>query len=74
MNQLTCLISINSTSPADYEKAKELLLSVRPYIRYFHSSKYMNDIANGDHLRGGVGYSGGFYRFGNIAKVTGNGG
>lgn len=62
----------NSTNPADYEKAKELLLSVRPYIRYFHSSKYMNDIANGD-ICVAVGYSGSFYQFGNIAKDAGNG-
>lgn len=61
----------NSTSPADYEKAKELLLSVRPYIRYFHSSKYMNDIANGD-ICVAVGYSGSFYQFGNIAKDAPN--
>ncbi|WP_195175301.1 polyamine ABC transporter substrate-binding protein [Mesorhizobium sp. INR15] len=38
----------HSTDPADLAKAEALLVSVRPYIRYFHSSKYINDLANGD--------------------------
>nr|WP_256260838.1 polyamine ABC transporter substrate-binding protein [Shewanella sp. NIFS-20-20] len=38
----------NSTSKADYKKAGELLTSVRPYVRYFHSSKFVTDLANGD--------------------------
>lgn len=29
-------------------KAQDKLLEVRPYMRYFHSSKYINDLANGD--------------------------
>lgn len=46
-----------STDPADFEKAAELLLSVRPYVRYFHSSQYINDLANGD-ICVAVGFSG----------------
>ncbi|MGL4472930.1 MAG: polyamine ABC transporter substrate-binding protein, partial [Shewanella sp.] len=38
----------NSTSRADYQKAGDLLASVRPYVRYFHSSKFVTDLANGD--------------------------
>ncbi|WP_426415469.1 extracellular solute-binding protein [Aestuariirhabdus sp. LZHN29] len=47
----------NSTNKADYEAATELLLSVRPYITYFHSSKYISDLANGD-ICVAVGWSG----------------
>lgn len=41
-------LSPNSTNPDDYEKAAEVLLKVRPYITYFHSSRYISDLANGD--------------------------
>lgn len=36
----------NSTNPDDYKKAEAQLLKVRPYITYFHSSKYISDLAN----------------------------
>lgn len=38
----------NSISAADYQKAEELMMSIRPYITYFHSSRYITDLANGD--------------------------
>ena len=39
----------NSQNPKDYqEQSTELFKNVRPYIQYFHSSKYINDLANGD--------------------------
>ncbi|WP_417675679.1 polyamine ABC transporter substrate-binding protein [Roseibium sp.] len=38
----------DSKDPADIEKAGELLKSVRPYIQKFHSSEYINALANGD--------------------------
>ncbi|MEX5542081.1 polyamine ABC transporter substrate-binding protein [Pseudomonas poae] len=38
----------NSINPADYKKAEEKLLKVRPYVTYFHSSKYISDLANGN--------------------------
>ncbi len=47
----------NSEDSADLDKATELLLAVRPHIRYFHSSQYINDLANGD-ICVSVGYSG----------------
>jgi putrescine transport system substrate-binding protein len=36
----------NSTRPEDYKAAADLILSVRPYIRNFDSSEYMNGLAN----------------------------
>lgn len=47
----------NSTAKADLDAATELLQKVRPHIRYFHSSQYINDLANGD-LCVAHGYSG----------------
>jgi putrescine transport system substrate-binding protein len=47
----------NSTAKADLDAATALLQKVRPYIRYFHSSQYINDLANGD-LCVAHGYSG----------------
>ncbi|QJT32455.1 polyamine ABC transporter substrate-binding protein [Aeromonas media] len=38
----------NSHDPADLKRAEEQLLKVRPYVTYFHSSKYIGDLANGD--------------------------
>src|SRR5690606_24517196 len=42
---------------SDLEAAEELYASVRPYIRYFHSSQYISDLANGEVCLS-VGYSG----------------
>jgi putrescine transport system substrate-binding protein len=36
----------NSTDPRDFKAAETLLLKVRPYIRSFDSSEYMNGLAN----------------------------
>ncbi|MBB6153719.1 putrescine transport system substrate-binding protein [Pseudomonas sp. JAI115] len=38
----------NSTNADDYQKAQELLLKIRPYIRYFNSGKLPQELANGD--------------------------
>lgn len=38
----------DSKDPKVLEKAEEHLLKIRPYIRKFHSSQYINDLANGD--------------------------
>ena len=38
----------NSQKPEDLQKAAELLEKLRPYIRKFDSSEYINDLANGD--------------------------
>jgi len=47
----------NTTDPKDFDAAVELFRKVRPYIKYFHSSQYINDLANGD-LCVAQGYSG----------------
>jgi putrescine transport system substrate-binding protein len=36
----------NSTKPEDFKAAERLILAVRPYIRAFDSSEYMNGLAN----------------------------
>ena len=38
----------HSHDPADYKKAEQALLKIRPYIQYFHASKYISDLANGN--------------------------
>ena len=62
----------NSSNPKDYVKAEALLMKIRPSITYFHSSKYMADIANGD-ICVAVGYSGSFSQAANRAREAKNG-
>jgi putative spermidine/putrescine transport system substrate-binding protein/putrescine transport system substrate-binding protein len=38
----------HSHEPEDYKKAEQLLLKIRPYVQYFHASKYISDLANGN--------------------------
>ncbi len=38
----------NSTKQADLEKAAELVSKVRPFVRKFHSSEYLNALATGE--------------------------
>jgi putrescine transport system substrate-binding protein len=38
----------NSESPEDLAAAEEILRKVRPYVRYFHSSQHVNDLASGE--------------------------
>ena len=38
----------NSKNPDDYKKAEQKFLAVRPFVTYFHSSKYIADLANGE--------------------------
>ena len=47
----------NSTNLADYHDATALLMKARPYVRKFHSSEYIDALANGD-ICVAVGYSG----------------
>ncbi|WP_158891784.1 MULTISPECIES: polyamine ABC transporter substrate-binding protein [unclassified Pseudomonas] len=47
----------DSQDPTEIKAAEELFLKVRPYITYFHSSKYISDLANGN-VCVAVGYSG----------------
>jgi putrescine transport system substrate-binding protein len=47
----------NSESPDDLAAAEALLMSIRPYVRYFNSSQYIDDLGNGEVCLS-VGYSG----------------
>jgi putrescine transport system substrate-binding protein len=47
----------NSKDPKDYAAATDLLLKARPYVRKFHSSEYIDALANGD-ICVAIGYSG----------------
>ena len=38
----------NTTKEADYQKAADLMLKIRPYVRKFHSSEYLNALASGE--------------------------
>ncbi len=38
----------NSESDADLAAAERVLRAIRPYVRYVHSSRYIDDLANGD--------------------------
>lgn len=38
----------NSESPLDLKAAEAVLLSIRPFVRYIHSSRYIADLANGE--------------------------
>ena len=37
-----------SERPEDLAAAEAMLLKIRPFVRYFHSSQYINDLANGE--------------------------
>jgi len=50
-------LDANSENPDDLAKAEALLNSVKPYIRYFHSSQYIDDLGNGE-ICVALGYSG----------------
>lgn len=47
----------NSKDPAVIKKAEPVLKAIRPFISKFHSSQYINDLANGD-ICIAVGWSG----------------
>ncbi|WP_416194853.1 polyamine ABC transporter substrate-binding protein [Pseudomonas sp. CCC3.1] len=62
----------HSKNPEDYKKAEALLLKVRPYISYFHSSKYTSDLANGN-ICVAVGFSGDILQAATRAKEANHG-
>jgi putrescine transport system substrate-binding protein len=59
-------------SKAALERAAATVLAVRPHIRYFHSSQYINDLANGD-ICVAHGYSGDILQARDRAIEAGNG-
>ncbi|MCZ0753195.1 polyamine ABC transporter substrate-binding protein [Aeromonas enteropelogenes] len=62
----------NSHEPADIKKAEAQLLKVRPYVAYFHSSKYIGDLANGD-ICVAAGFSGDILQAAARAEEAGKG-
>lgn len=60
----------NSENAADYEKAEARLLEIRPHVRYFHSSRYITDLANGD-ICVAAGYSGDMLQAADRAEEAG---
>ncbi len=62
----------NSPNQEDLEKAQELYLKIRPNIRKFHSSEYINALANGD-ICMAVGYSGDIFQARDRAEQAGQG-
>ncbi len=61
-----------SRDPEDLERAASAVTAIRPYIRKFHSSQYINDLANGD-LCVAWGYSGDVIQARNRAREAKNG-
>jgi putrescine transport system substrate-binding protein len=51
-------LDLNTHRPEDVAAAEALLSRVRPYVRYFHSSQYVNDLASGE-VCVSIGWSGG---------------
>ncbi|MFC3913358.1 extracellular solute-binding protein [Pseudaeromonas sharmana] len=62
----------NSTDVADYKAAGAVLSTLRPYITYFHSSQYINDLANGD-ICVAIGWSGDVMQAAARAEEANNG-
>ena len=61
-----------SREQPDLDKAADAVLAIRPYVRKFHSSQYINDLANGD-LCVAFGYSGDMIQARNRAAQAKNG-
>ncbi len=62
----------NSTKAEDLEKAEAALMAVRPYVRYFNSSQYLSDIANGE-ICVAVSFSGDAFIAADRAAAAGSG-
>ncbi|KZL04581.1 Putrescine-binding periplasmic protein precursor [Pseudovibrio axinellae] len=62
----------DSHDKADLDKAAELLKTIRPYIQKFHSSEYINALANGD-ICLAIGWSGDVFQARDRAAEADNG-
>lgn len=62
----------NTTKPEDFQKVEDLLMKIRPYIKKFHSSEYINALANGDACMA-LGWSGDILQAGSRANDAKNG-
>lgn len=61
-----------TSDKAELEKAAETLMAVRPYVRYFNSSQYLSDIANGE-ICVAVSFSGDAFIAADRAAAAGSG-
>jgi putrescine transport system substrate-binding protein len=62
----------NTNKTEDLEKAAKVLESIRPYVQKFHSSEYINALANGD-ICMALGWSGDILQSANRADEAKNG-
>ncbi|MBW8367912.1 MAG: polyamine ABC transporter substrate-binding protein, partial [Arenimonas sp.] len=62
----------NAITGDETQVVKDTYAAVRPHIRYFNSSKYIDDLANGD-LCLAMGYSGDVFQAGDRAEEAQNG-
>ena len=62
----------NSESPEDLKAAENVLMAIRPYLRYVHSSRYIEDLANGETCLA-LGWSGDVKQARDRAKDAGKG-
>ena len=62
----------NAHGSDETDAVKTLFASIRPHVRYFNSSKYIDDLANGD-LCLAMGYSGDVFQARDRADEAGNG-
>ncbi|MGH8139361.1 MAG: polyamine ABC transporter substrate-binding protein [Steroidobacteraceae bacterium] len=62
----------SSESPQDLQAAESVLMSIRPYLRYVHSSRYIEDLANGETCLA-LGWSGDVKQARDRAKDAGKG-
>ena len=62
----------NTTDPEHLEAINAKLQEIRPYIRYFHSSTYISDLASGD-VCVALGFSGDINQAATRAKEIGSG-
>jgi len=61
-----------STAEADFNAAADLMNTIRPHLRYFHSSQYISDLANGE-ICLAVGWSGDILQAAARAEEAGQG-
>ncbi|KFN47447.1 hypothetical protein N790_01695 [Arenimonas malthae CC-JY-1] len=62
----------NALTGAETQAVTDAFAAIRPHVRYFNSSKYIDDLANGD-LCLAMGYSGDVFLAGDRAEESGNG-
>ena len=65
-------IDPNTSNPDELKKAEELITAIRPNIKKFHSSEYINALANGD-ICMALGWSGDIIQAGTRAQEAKNG-